>query len=95
MLELGLLLLLLQVEYFQSPGLSRQYSLLALDAEVQKAQAGEEGEDRKAFFKKKILKKNLTSAYSLCTYKNKGRHWVGEGRKPTVELSGFVVCVLF
>lgn len=39
MLELVLLLLLLQVEYFQSPGLPRQYSLLALDAEA--------GEDRK------------------------------------------------
>lgn len=41
MLEIVLLLLLLQVEYFQSPGLPRQYSLLALDAEA--------GEDRKAF----------------------------------------------
>lgn len=51
-LELSLLLLLLQVEYFQSPGLSRRYSLVALDAEGRKAQTREEGEDRKDSLKK-------------------------------------------
>lgn len=51
MLELGLLLFLMQVKYFWPLGLTRQYSLLAMSAEGQKAQAGEEGEGRKASLK--------------------------------------------
>lgn len=46
------------MEYFHSPGLSTWYSLLGLDADEQKAQAGAEGENRKPL-KKKLKNKKV------------------------------------
>lgn len=73
------------MEYFQSPGLPRQYVLQALDAEA--------GEDRKAFYFIFINHCKKEHAYSVHTDRSgRGGAWVGEGEKPTVELGGFIVC---